>query len=370
MRQAIALARRGYGCTSPNPMVGAVLVRAGQVIGRGWHRAAGQAHAEIEALRDAERRGQTVAGSTLFVTLEPCSTHGRTPPCTEAIRRAGIQRVVAAAIDPNPAHGGRGLRWLRRAGIQVEHGLLAGRVVRLNEAFHHWIVCRRPFVTVKAAMTLDGKIATACGESRWITSPAARAVGMRMRQGADAILVGVNTVLADDPSLTWRPARAGVRPHRLRRIVLDARGRTPLDARVVSDAQADSTTVVVTSAAPARRCEALAARARVWIAPGEDWVDLAWLLDRLGTEDVTHLLVEGGGEVQASFVEGRLAQRITFFYAPLILGSKDARRAVAGSGFSTRSGIPKLSSIEWRRVGVDLMLTARVDYPEGMVSGG
>jgi len=370
MRQAIALARRGCGRTSPNPMVGAVLVRAGRVIGRGWHRAAGQAHAEIEALRDAERRGQPAVGATLYVTLEPCSTHGRTPPCTEAIRKAGIRRVVAAAIDPNPAHEGRGLRWLRRAGIQAEHGLLAARSARLNEAFHHWIVCRRPFVTVKAAMTLDGKLATASGESRWITSAAARAVGMRMRLGADAILAGVNTVLADDPSLTWRPVRAGVRTHRLRRIVLDALGRTPLGARVVSDEQAELTTVVVTSAAPARRREALAARVRVWIAPGEDRVDLAWLLDRLGTEDVTHLLVEGGGEVQASFLEGRLAQRITLFYAPIILGSKDALRAVAGSGFSASSGIPKLHSIEWRRVGADLMLTARVDYPEGTAGGG
>ena len=221
MRVALRLARRGYGATSPNPMVGAVLVQGGRVIGRGWHRRAGGPHAEIEALRDARGRGQAVKGATLYVTLEPCCTHGRTPPCTDAIRAAGISRVVAGAIDPNPRHAGRGFTRLREAGIAVTHGVLAGDCARLNEAFNHWIVRRTPFVTVKAGMTLDGKIATASGESRWITGEKARACGMKLRQGADAILVGINTVLADDPSLTVRNARSEVQspgartaPHR------------------------------------------------------------------------------------------------------------------------------------------------------------
>ena len=219
MRTALRLARRGYGATSPNPMVGAVLVKGGRIIGRGWHHRAGLPHAEIEALRDAQKRGRNPKRATIYVTLEPCSTHGRTPPCTEAIIAAGIKRVVVGATDPNPKHAGKGFKILKQAGISVVSGVLAEECARLNEAFNHWIVHRTPFVTVKAAMTLDGKIATASGESKWITGEAARAQGMHLRLGSDAILVGVNTVLADDPSLTLRGVKVPVKP--LRRIVLD-----------------------------------------------------------------------------------------------------------------------------------------------------
>jgi len=204
MRLALRLAWRGCGTTSPNPMVGAVLVKGGKIIGRGWHRRAGEPHAEIEAIRDAQSKNTNPQGSTLFVTLEPCCTHGRTPPCTDAIIAAGIKRVVVAATDPNPKHAGQGFKLLQRAEIEVDTGLLAEEATRLNEAFNHWIVHRTPFVTVKSAMTLDGKIATASGESKWITGEKARAQGMRLRQGADAVLVGVNTVIADDPALTIR----------------------------------------------------------------------------------------------------------------------------------------------------------------------
>src|SRR4051794_30973739 len=204
MRMALQLAQRGYGQTSPNPMVGAVLVKSGKIIGTGWHRRAGEPHAEIEALNDARNRGADVRGATLYVTLEPCSTHGKTPPCTDAIRGAGINKVVVGATDPNPRHAGAGFKLLRNGGIQVATGVLEKECASLNEAFNHWIVHRRPFVVVKSAMTMDGKIATAAGESKWITGEEARDYGMRLRQGADAILVGVNTVLADDPRLTVR----------------------------------------------------------------------------------------------------------------------------------------------------------------------
>ena len=179
MRLALRLARRGYGTTSPNPMVGAVLVKENKIIGRGWHHRAGEPHAEIEALRDARQGGQAAKDATLYVTLEPCRTHGRTPPCTDAILAAGIKRVVAGTVDPNPRHRGRAFEILRRAGVKVTHGVIAEECRRLNEAFNHWIVQRTPFVTVKAGMTLDGKIATASGESRWITGEKARACGMR-----------------------------------------------------------------------------------------------------------------------------------------------------------------------------------------------
>jgi len=393
MRLALRLARRGYGRTSPNPMVGAVLVKRGKIIGRGWHKRAGGPHAEIEALRDAVRHGHAPRGATLYVTLEPCSTHGRTPPCTDAIIAAGIKRVVFGAIDPNSRHAGRGLKILERAGLAVESfgvprsrggsaalrpnrlkaefQTVANDCERLNEAFNHWIVHRTPFVTVKAAMTLDGKIATAMGESKWITGEKARACGMKLRQGSDAILVGINTILADDPSLTvrtrmadgkWRTAKP------IRRIVLDSLASTPPNAKVASDEHAALTTVVVSWRAPQSRMAALAKRVRVLVAPltksasshQPSTVDLRWLLRTLGSEGVTSLLVEGGGEVNASFLLQNLAHRVAFFYAPKILGGRDARKGVAGEGVRRLAEAIRLRDTEWRRLGPDLLLTARV----------
>jgi diaminohydroxyphosphoribosylaminopyrimidine deaminase/5-amino-6-(5-phosphoribosylamino)uracil reductase len=368
MRLALRLARRGYGATSPNPMVGAVLVKGDRLIGRGWHHRAGEPHAEIEALRDAQERGHDVKGATLYVTLEPCCTHGRTPPCTEAIRAAGIRRVVAGAVDPNPRHCGRAFKILRGAGIAVVQGVMAEECEGLNEAFNHWIVRHTPWVTVKAGMTLDGKIATASGESRWITGEKARAYGMKLRQGSDAILVGINTVLADDPSLTVRKPSTGgrgsgsvVRGHELRRVVLDARGRTPVEAKVASDECAALTTIVVSKLAPKRRVAALAQRVRVLVAPSADGkINLRWLLKKLGSENINSLLVEGGGEVNASFLLQGLAQRVTFFYAPMILGGRDSRRGVAGAGARTLAESLSLTDLEWRRLGPDWLLSARV----------
>jgi diaminohydroxyphosphoribosylaminopyrimidine deaminase/5-amino-6-(5-phosphoribosylamino)uracil reductase len=398
MRLALRLARRGYGTTSPNPMVGAVLAKGGKIIGRGWHRCAGLPHAEIEALRDAQKRGHSPRGATLYVTLEPCCTHGRTPPCTDAIIAAGIKCVVVGATDPNPKHSGRAFKILRRAGVEVfglrrhvgalengdvsprsksgsrglsPHRFLAAECMRLNEAFNHWIVHRTPFVTVKAAMTLDGKIATVSGESKWITGEKARACAMKLRQGSDAILVGINTVLADDPSLTartkmddgrWRMAKP------IRRIILDSLARTPLSARVVSDKFAALTTIVVSKRAPKSRVAALAKRANVIVAPltksaignRQSAIDLPWLLGKLGAENVTSLLVEGGGEVNASFLLGGLTHRIAFFYAPKILGGRDSRKAVAGDGAKSLANALQLQDVEWKRLGPDLLLTACV----------
>ena len=365
LRLALRLAQRGYGTTSPNPMVGAVLVRAGKIIGRGWHHSAGDLHAEIEALRDAQKRGHNPHHATLYVTLEPCCTHGRTPPCTAAILAAGIERVVIGATDPNPRHAGRSLKILQRAGIEVVHGLLADDCARLNEAFNHWIVYRTPFVTVKAAMTLDGKIATASGESKWITGELARAHGMKLRQGHDAILVGVNTVLADNPSLTVRGQKAkGKRQKILRRLVLDSLARTPLTAKIVTDEYAAATTIVASSRAPKRRLAALAQRVNVLVAPAtKSGIPLRWLLEKLGSENVTNLLVEGGGEVNASFLLGGHAHRVAFFYAPKILGGRASRKAVAGEGATKLSNVLKLHEIEWRQLDADLFLTARVLPP-------
>jgi diaminohydroxyphosphoribosylaminopyrimidine deaminase/5-amino-6-(5-phosphoribosylamino)uracil reductase len=351
-------------------------------------------HAEIEALRDAQKRGHHPRGATLYVTLEPCCTHGRTPPCTEAIIAAGIKRVVIGATDPNPKHAGRAFKILRRAGIEVEafrvprsrgsgqgrqrdrlkaeqQAKLAAECAQLNEAFNHWIVHRTPFVTVKAAMTLDGKIATAGGESKWITGDKARACGMKMRQGADAILVGINTILSDDPSLTARvksQSRDNIE-HPTSNIQLDSLARTPLTAKVVSDKYAALTTIVVGKRAPKNRVAALAKRVNVLVVPiaknpppatRHPSLNLHWLLRRLGEQNITRLLVEGGGEVNASFLLGGLTQRVAFFYAPKILGGYDSRKAVAGEGARNLAEALQLRDVEWQRIGPDLLLTARV----------
>jgi diaminohydroxyphosphoribosylaminopyrimidine deaminase/5-amino-6-(5-phosphoribosylamino)uracil reductase len=342
-------------------MVGAVLVKGGEIIGRGWHQRAGNPHGEIEAIHDAIKLRRSVKGATLYVTLEPCSSHGRTPPCTDAIIAAGIKRVMVGATDPNPRHSGKGFEILKRAGITVTKDILAKECERLNEAFNHWIVHRAPFVTVKAAMTLDGKIATAAGESKWITGEKARAYGMKLRHGADAILVGINTILADDPSLTAR----GRKQKQLRRIVLDARARTPLESKVTSDEQAKMTTIVISDSAPPKRVSALSKRANVIVAPSarRGLLNLAWLLKRLGSDNVTSLLVEGGGEVSASFLLQGLVHRVAFLYAPRILGGRDSIHAVAGKGVEGLSDAIRLMNPEYRSFGEDLALTARVAMP-------
>jgi diaminohydroxyphosphoribosylaminopyrimidine deaminase/5-amino-6-(5-phosphoribosylamino)uracil reductase len=339
-------------------MVGAVLVKGGRLLGAGWHRRAGEPHSEIEALRDAANRGNAVRDATLFVTLEPCCSHGRTPPCTTAILGSGVGRVVVGATDPNPRHSGRAFALLRRGGIKVSHGILEAECSRLNEGFNHWIVHGTPFVTVKSAMTLDGKIATASGESQWITSEAARRHAMRIRRGTDAILCGINTVLADDPSLTVRIGRSP-RFHQPLRIILDSRGRIPLDARVLTDSFSERTVIVVSRKVPARRQRVLETRSRVLISPREE-ITLPWLLKHLGREEITSLLVEGGGEVASSFIALGLVQRILFYYAPKVMGGRDARRALAGQGAIAWREVPRLNEIQWQRVGPDLVMSARV----------
>lgn len=374
MRLALWLARKGIGTTSPNPTVGAVLVKAGKIIGRGHTAPPGGPHAEISALRDAQKRGNNPKGATLYVTLEPCCTHGRTPPCTDAIIAAGIKKVVVGATDPNPKHVGKGFELLERAGITVVQSpaKIAAECARLNEGFNHWIVQHTPFVIVKAAMTLDGKIATASGESKWITGEKARDYGMKLRQGCDAILVGVNTVIADNPSLTVRVKREDggweiAKP--IRRIILDPNARTPLTAQVVCDEQAALTTIVVSKSALKNRVIALSKKVNVLVAPVKEnlslvtrhsSLDLQWLLEKLGSENITSLLVEGGGETNAAFLLQRLTQRIAFFYAPKIIGGRNSRKGVAGDGLENLADKITLEEVEWLKLGDDLLLTARV----------
>lgn len=362
MRRALHLARRGYGSTSPNPMVGAVIVRDGKILGQGYHRRAGEAHAEARALRAARGNGHEVRGATIYVTLEPCSTFGRTPPCTDALIESGIKRVVVGAADPNKIHAGRGFKILRKAGLQVETGLLREECERLNEAFNHWIVRHRPFVACKCAMSLDGKIATNSGESRWITGDKARAFGMKLRIGADAIVVGVNTILRDDPALTLR-AGVGVKIPPWKswmRVVLDPNGRIPESARVLNDeTAAQNTIVIVTSNASARKVAAIERRVKVVVAPsvGRE-IKLSWVLECLEKQGVTSLLVEGGGETHYSFLRQGLVNRVYFFYAPLVITGRNAPKAIGGeTSFLKGSGL-RLQNVEWSRVGTELLCTA------------
>ena len=360
MRRALALARRGKGFTSPNPAVGAVIVRRGAVVGEGWHRRPGAPHAEVVALRKA---GAAARGATMYVTLEPCCTCGRTPPCTDAISRAGIAAVVAAGRDPNPRHRGRGFRLLRRRGIRVAVGLLAAEAAALNEDFASYVATGLPFTVVKCAMSLDGKIAAVGGRARWISGPAARARAHDLRMEADAVLVGRTTVARDDPSLTARPAgRRGKIPWR---VILDSGANIPLHSRVLRPAAAEKTIVAVTRAAsPARVAKIEARGARVLRCPAKGGrVSIRALWRLLGRMGIMSVLVEGGGETIASVIEAGVADRYVAFVAPLLIGGRGAPTPVGGRGVRRIADALRLGRIEATPVGLDLMLEARLHPP-------
>jgi diaminohydroxyphosphoribosylaminopyrimidine deaminase/5-amino-6-(5-phosphoribosylamino)uracil reductase len=325
MRRALALAARGLGETSPNPAVGCVVARGRRVVGEGFHARAGGPHAEVGALRQAGRQAR---GATLYVTLEPCAHRGRTPPCAPLVRDAGVTRVVAALRDPNPLVAGRGLALLQRAGITVETGLLAAEAARLDERFLAWVRRGRPFVLLKAALTLDGRIATASLCSRWITSPSQRRQARWLRRLHDAVLVGVGTALADDPLLLPSPRTR--RP--FTRVVLDSRLRLPARGRLARTAT-PRTPVLVLSCAPdpQRRRELEASGVQVVAVPADGGrVSLPAALEALGARGVTSVMVEGGSEVLGSFLAARLADQVALFRAPLLLGGRGSRPAFGG----------------------------------------
>ena len=356
MREALRLAALGRGRTSPNPMVGAVLVRDGRVVGAGWHRKAGTEHAEVHALRMA---GDLARGATLFVTLEPCSHTGRTGPCAKAVIEAGVRRVVAAMGDPNPLVSGRGFQMLRDAGIEVSCCLLEAEARRLNEAFLTWVTEKRPFVTLKMAMTLDGKTATAGGESQWITGEEARLRGHVLRDENDAILVGIGTVLADRPSLTTRlPDGNGKNPLR---VVLDSRARTPLDTPMLHDGAAP-VWIAATEAAPPENVKRLReAGAEVIVAGAGEAVDLPLLLRTLGEKNICSLLVEGGSTVHFSFLRAGLADKVFAFVAPMLVGGKGATPAVGGEGFSRLADAARLADMKMEMVGNDICISGYIE---------
>lgn len=360
MGRALELAERGRYTVSPNPMVGAVVVRDGVTVGEGFHRRAGGPHAEIVALA---RAGERARGADLYATLEPCAHVGRTPPCVEAILAAGVARVIVAAGDPHPLVAGRGARALSRAGVRVlrADGPARRRAERQNEKFRTWAIEARPFVLAKWAATLDGKTATGSGRSQWITGPAARRRGLLFREEYDAVLVGAGTVEEDDPLLTRRLGRNRVTAHW--RVVLDGRLSISPRARLLREAEG----LVVAAALPEThpRARLLSARgAQVWSVPGSrpGQVSLPRLLALLARQGVSSLMVEGGARTLWSFFRAGLVDRVAVFTAPCILGGESAPGGVAGAGF-TLGQAPELSKIEILPFGRDWLVTGVVRRP-------
>jgi diaminohydroxyphosphoribosylaminopyrimidine deaminase / 5-amino-6-(5-phosphoribosylamino)uracil reductase len=362
MARAVALAEGGRGATSPNPMVGAVLVRDGRVVGEGFHRAAGRAHAEAVALAAA---GTGAAGATCYVSLEPCAHQGRTPPCADALVAAGVTRVVAAMADPDPRVDGAGLARLRAAGVRVDVGVGAELAAEQNAAYLTHRRLGRPRITLKAAASLDGKVAAPDGTSQWITGPAARADGHRLRAEADAVAVGAGTALADDPRLTVRlPGHAGRQPLR---VLVDAAGRVGADGHLF-DGEAE-TLVATTAVAPAVAVDAWkAAGAEVLMcaqAPEGRGVDLDDLATALGARGVLELLVEGGPRLQASLWAAGLADRLVWYLAPLAIGGDAAPGLLTGAGAATLTDARRLRLASVDRLDDDLRIIAYPRAQEG-----
>jgi diaminohydroxyphosphoribosylaminopyrimidine deaminase/5-amino-6-(5-phosphoribosylamino)uracil reductase len=351
MRAALALARRGLGTTWPNPSVGCVIVRDGRVVGRAVTAPGGRPHAETQALAMA---GEAASGADVYVTLEPCSHTGQTPPCTEALIAAGVARVILGGTDPDPRVNGSGIVQLRAAGIEVVPGVLAAEADELQAGFLHRVRHGRPLVTLKLATTLDGRIATRSGESQWITGPAAREAAHALRGQSDAVLAGVGTVAADDPQLTCRIPGYRTRP--IVRVVVDSHLRTRLTARLVATAGSVPTWMIHRGGVPPERLEAFtSAGVRLFGVPGgERGVDLAAGLAALGDAGLTRILVEGGAQVAAGLLRDGLVDRIAWFHAPRIVGG-DGWPAAQAFGVTDLAGMPRFVRTSARPIGEDML---------------
>lgn len=369
MRQALDLAAKALGRTSPNPPVGCVLVREGQVVGAGFHPRAGEPHAEVIALRQA---GERARGATAYVTLEPCAHHGRTPPCAQALIEAGVARVVVAAPDPNPLVGGRGLEWLARAGIELTTGVLREEAERQQEVFRHWITRREPFVVFKTALTVDGKTATSSGDARWVSSQAARERVHVLRDELDAVVVGVGTVLADDPALTCRlpsPALPSRTPRDPVKVVFDSMARTPPQARLFREGprgEAARVLILTTDRADPRRVEALrraGAEVVALEATPEGRVELASALELLGARGLSGLLLEGGSGLAGSFFDAGRVRKVVAFVAPKLAGGRGPT-PIAGAGVARMADAVRLERVRVERLEDEVMIEGYVPWLE------
>jgi diaminohydroxyphosphoribosylaminopyrimidine deaminase/5-amino-6-(5-phosphoribosylamino)uracil reductase len=363
LARAIDLATRGRGRVHPNPVVGAVVVKDGAIMGEGWHAEYGGAHAEVNAIADCA--GADLTGATIYVSLEPCCHHGKTPPCTEAILAAGIERVVVAADDPTEKASGRGLGILRDEGVTVDlaGGELAARARLANQAFRKLARTGRPWVLFKSAMTLDGKVATRTGDSKWISSDASRELAHRWRASVDAVVVGIGTALADDPQLTARIEDPDVPELRQpRRVVFDATGRLPLDSKLVQQAHEVPLTVVVSRAAPRSAGDALeSAGAEVLVATGQNEpARVRSALDQLGERGIAAILLEGGPHLAGAFLDAGEIDEVRLFLAPLLLGGSKARDPLEGEGVEKISEALRALTLDCDRVAEDVLISARL----------
>jgi diaminohydroxyphosphoribosylaminopyrimidine deaminase/5-amino-6-(5-phosphoribosylamino)uracil reductase len=360
LRRALELAAGGHGRVSPNPMVGSVLVRDGQVIGEGFHAEFGGVHAEVAAIEDSRRSGLDPAGATMFVTLEPCAHHGRQPPCVDAILDAKIARVVVASDDPTEKASGRGPEILRQAGVAVDfvEGEEADSARLLNQPFRKRARTGRPLVALKSAVTLDGRVATAGGDSQWISSEASRLLAHRWRAESDAVCVGIGTALADDPLLTAREVGTLRQPTR---VVFDSEARLPPDSRLLGSIEQAPVVVVASAAAPEKRVRALeAAGASVVLCEGEPPERVRAGLAELGRRDVTSLLLEGGPTLAGSFLDSGEIDELRLFVAPMVVGGLLARPLIAGNGAMMLPDASAAMAMEWERSGDDLLIRARL----------
>jgi len=354
MKRALELAALARGHTSPNPMVGAVLVKDGQVMGEGFHRRAGEPHAEVHALRQA---GEAARGATLYVNLEPCAHYGRTPPCTRELIAAGIARVHMAMLDPNPLVSGRGKAEMEAAGITTAVGEHEEEARALNEVFAKYITTGYPFVIAKFAMSLDGKIATSAGESRWITGEEARRYVHGLRDTVDAVMVGVNTVIADDPLLTVRLAAPDLRQPL--RVIVDSKGRTPLYARVLDPGLPGKTIIATSELIPEKKLAEFRDQGiEVLISPAQGgMVDLERLMQALGQREISSVLLEGGGTILASAFAAGLVDKVLAFIAPKIIGGKAAPTPVGGEGAPSLAQALTLERVTVERLGPDVLIS-------------
>lgn len=356
MRLAMQLAGNAIGRTSPNPLVGAVIVKDNRVVGGGWHRKAGTPHAEVHALNQA---GELAQGADVYVTLEPCAHYGKTPPCAKALVEAKVKNVYGGLLDVNPKVAGKGFKILEDAGIHVEYGFLQDELRKQNEVFFKWIEHKKPFVVLKAAMTLDGKIATAIGQSKWITNETSRAYGYKLRDIYDGIIVGINTVIEDNPMLTAR-VDGGKNPIR---IVVDSSLKIDINANVVQDKSA-KTIIATTDKADKDKILKLQAQDVDVIVVDKDEndkVDIEKLLDILGQKNICSILVEGGATLSGSFVAKKLVDKVYFFIAPKIIGGKEAKTPVAGTGILNLQEALALKDIQIEKLEEDILIIGRVD---------
>lgn len=358
MERALKLAEKGAGFTSPNPLVGAVIVKEDRIIGQGYHQVFGGPHAEINAFEDAT---EDVRGATMYVTLEPCSHHGKTPPCVDAIIRNGIRRVVIGMVDPNPLVAGKGVGILREKGIDVITGVLEEKCKAQNEIFIKYITTKGPFCIFKSAMTLDGKISTATGDSKWVSGKQSREYVHRLRNRVSAILVGVGTVIADDPMLTTR--LEGVKTSNPVRIIVDTRGRIPMESKIVNTSGEVPTILATTELASADALVALEAKGiDIMVVPvKEGRVDIAHVVARLGEMGIDSILVEGGGAIGYSFLEERLIDKVLFFIAPKLVGGDDSKSPLGGRGIQLMKDAVELSDVKTSPIGEDILVSG---YPK------